>query len=185
MSELASRGQLRLAFFRWAIVTVPAILLLGFASSRLVPSGSMNPWYAALTKPAFTPPDWVFPAAWTVIYILMGLSLAIVINARGSRMRGRAITFFALQLIANLAWSPIFFGMHRTVWAIVLIVVMFVLTAMTALLFARVRGMAALLLVPYLLWIIFAAYLAVRIHQLNPDADGSLVRGGGATQITL
>ena len=185
MSEIASRGQLRLAFLRWAIVTVPAMLFLGFASARLAPSGSANSWYAALEKPAATPPDWLFPVAWTLIYILMGIALAIVINARGSRWRAAALVAFALQLIVNLVWSPVFFGMHRLHLALLLIIAMFVLTAATTWLFAKVRSGAALLMVPYLLWIVFAGYLNFAIIQLNPGADGHLAPGGATTQITL
>lgn len=184
MREIASRGQLRLAFLRWAIVTVPFVLLLGFTSARLVPVGSSNAWYAALLKPPQTPPDWAFPVAWTAIYVLMGLSLAMIVNARGSRLRGTAIALFAVQLIANLIWSPLFFGAHKVSLALALIVVMFVLTAATAHVFARIRRVAGWLLVPYLAWLLFAGFLTYRIGQLNPDAE-SLVPRSATTQIAL
>jgi hypothetical protein len=100
--EIASKGQLRLAFLRWAIVTVPFILLLGFASARIAPTGAENLWYQMLEKPAQTPPDWAFPVAWAVIYVLMGLALAMIINARGSTLRGPALVLFAVQMGANL-----------------------------------------------------------------------------------
>jgi hypothetical protein len=85
--ELASKQQLRMALLRWAVVTVPFILLLGFTSARSVPTGAENHWYQALVKPPQTPPDWAFPIAWIVIYALMGLALAMVIHARGSTVR--------------------------------------------------------------------------------------------------
>ena len=113
MSGIASKGQLRMSFLRWAIVTVPLILLLGFASGRAVPAGSENNWYVALQKPELTPPGWVFPVAWTSLYILLGLAVALILHARGARGRGLALAVFAVQFALNLAWTPLFFGAHR------------------------------------------------------------------------
>ncbi len=182
--ELASKGQLRAAFARWAIVTVPLILLLGFASSRLAPSGDNNPWFMALAKPAIMPPNWLFPVAWTALYIMLGLALAIVINARGSRYRGVALVMFAVQMIFNLIWAPLFFGAHQVLPALVVIVVMFVAAAITTRLFARIRQSAALLMIPYLAWLAFAAMLNYQYHVLNPDA-ATLVPAASSTQIQL
>lgn len=182
MREIASKQQLRLAFVRWAVVTVPFILLLGFTSARSVPTGSANRWYLALAKPAETPPDWAFPVAWTVIYVLIGLALAMVIHARGSRMRGPAIALFAAQMVANLAWTPIFFGAHQIFWSLIVLAAMFVLTLATTVAFARVRAAAAILMLPYLAWIVFAAYLTYQIGQLNPNAE-ALVPSSTSTQI--
>src|SRR3954470_22923953 len=121
LREIASKGQLRLAYFRWAMVTVPLVLLLGFASGRLAPSGDDNPWFAQLTKPDIMPPGWAFPVAWSIIYVLMGLALAMVINARRARGRGLALLLFALQLAINLAWTPVFFGLHKVDTALLMI----------------------------------------------------------------
>lgn len=182
--ELASKGQLRASYARWAVVTVPFILLLGFVSGRLVETGDANCWYRALAKPALTPPDWAFPLAWTTIYILMGLALAAVLNARGSRYRWPAVALFFVQLAINLAWTPLFFGKHLVVTAAIAIVVMLALTIVTAFLFGKIRSVAAWLLVPYMVWISFAGLLTWEIHTLNPDAE-TLVCGGASTQIAL
>ena len=182
MSEIASRQQLRLAFLRWAIVTVPLILLLGFTSARIAPAGAQNRWYAALAKPAMTPPDWVFPVAWTTLYVLMGLALAVVIHARGSRLRAPEIALFVVQLAINLTWSPLFFGMHQVGWALAVIVAMFVLALATTLLFGRIRSLAAWLMVPYLVWTVFAAVLCWQIARLNPDAE-TIAPTSGSTQV--
>lgn len=182
MRELASKRQLRLAFLRWAVVTVSFILLLGFTAARLVPTGKDNRWYAALAKSAATPPDWAFPVAWTAIYILLGLSLAMILNARGSRLRGPAVALFAVQMAVNLVWSPLFFGMHQVIWALGAIGAMAVLTVAMIAVFARIRTAAALLLVPYLAWIAFAGYLTWRIAELNPTAE-TLVPSATTTQI--
>jgi tryptophan-rich sensory protein len=182
LREIASKQQLRLAFMRWAVVTVPFILLLGFTSARLVPSGADSAWYRVLVKPEHTPPDWAFPVAWTAIYILLGLSLAMIIHARGSRLRGPAIALFAVQMVSNLIWAPLFFGMHQVFWSLVTIGVMFVLATATTLLFGRIRSAAAWLLVPYLAWIVYAGILTYQISELNPGAE-TLVPSSSTTQI--
>lgn len=182
MTEIASRQQLRMAFLRWALITIPFVLLLGFASARSVPTGSDNPWYQALAKPAVNPPDWVFPVAWIAIYTLMGLALAMVIHARGARLRGLAIALFAAQMVPNLIWTPVFFGAHQVFGALMVIMAMFVTALATAIVFGRIRQAAALLLVPYLVWIVFAGYLTYQIDVLNPNA-ATLVPSSVSSQI--
>ena len=170
MGQIASKTQLRMSFLRWAVVTVPLLLLLGFLSARSVPSGSANHWYSALEKPALTPPDWVFPVAWSILYILSGLALAMILNARSARGRAVAIILFALQFILNLVWQPIFFGAHLVMPALVVNLGMLVLGIGTTMAFGRIRTGAAWLMLPYLVWIGFAGVLTWRIGQLNPDA---------------
>jgi len=182
MNEIASPGQLRLAYLRWALVTVPAIVFLGFLSGRLANSGFGNRWFDALLKPDFMPPGWAFGVAWTILYILMGLALAIVIHARGARGRGLAITLFLVQLLLNLTWSPLFFRAHQVDNALVLILLLFVLVAVTTFVFWRIRQMAGLLLLPYLAWLGFASALNYEIGRLNPDAE-TLVAPALKTQI--
>lgn len=184
MTELASKGQLRMSFVRWALVTVPAVLLLGFLSGMSVAAGSDNAWYQMLAKPALTPPDGVFPVAWTILYVLIGLALAIVLNARGARERGLGIALFVVQLVANLMWTPLFFGWHRVVLAFAVILVMVATALATTLVFGRIRPAAAWLMVPYLVWICFAGALTWGIHRLNPNAD-SLEPMAVSTQIDL
>lgn len=161
---------------------MPLVLLLGFASGRLVPAGDADAWYAALAKPALTPPGWAFPVVWTLLYILLGLALALVLNARGARGRGTAVALFAAQFALALAWTPVFFGAHRIALALAIIVAMVVIGSLAAAAFARVRRAAAWLMVPYLVWVTFAGVLTWRIGQLNPLADG-LAPGPRTTQI--
>lgn len=171
MGGLASKPQLRMSFIRQASLTTPAILLLGFASGRSVSAGDDNIWYQALVKPALTPPGWVFPVAWTTIYILLGLALAMIFNARGARGRGVAISLFVLGFALALAWMPLFFGAHRVSTATVLIAAMVVIGVVTTIKFGRIRALAAWLMLPYLVWISFAGVLTWRIGQLNPNAQ--------------
>ncbi len=184
MGELASRGQLHMAYWRWALFTVPAIMLLGFLSAAISGSGATGGWYFALRKSPLQPPPIAFPIAWTILYILMGLSLAMILNARGSRGRGVAILLFVLQLAANLSWSPVFFGMHKVTGGLVVVAAMFILTLATIIAFRPIRRDAALLLLPYLAWIVFAGYLNWEVRRLNPQAE-SLVVSPGSTQIQL
>lgn len=171
-----------MSFVRWAIVCVPLVVLLGFLSGFSAQVGSRDGWYAGLAKPALTPPDWAFPVAWTTLYILLGLALALVLNARGARGRGLAVALFAVALASNLAWNPIFFGAHKVAAGFVVIVLM-VLTGIAATFaFSRVRSQAAWLMVPYLVWISFAGVLNWRIGQLNPDAQ-SLAKPARTTQV--
>ncbi len=184
MTALASKAQLRMSLLRWALVTVPLILLLGTLSGKMSGSGSANPWYAALAKPDFTPEGWVFPVAWAILYLLQGIALAMILHARGASGRGPAIGLFAAQLALNLAWSPIFFGLHRVGLAMAVILAMLALAAAATLLFARIRKPAALLMLPYLAWLGFASLLNWQILQMNPDAE-SLAPGEAAADIAI
>lgn len=170
MGGIASRGQLRMSFLRWAAVAVPAILLLGFLSGRSVATGDDSLWYQALRKPALTPPGWAFPVAWSLLYVLSGLALAMVLNARGARGRGAAVALFVAQFAFNLAWTPLSFGAHRVGAALADIGLMLALAIAATIAFGRIRVAAAWLMLPYLVWITFAGVLTWRIGQLNPEA---------------
>ncbi len=184
MTAIASKSQLRMSLLRYALVTVPLILLLGTLSGRASDSGYSNPWFASLVKPAAMPPSWAFPAVWTILYVLVGVALAIILHARGARGRGLAISVFVAQLLLNYAWSPVFFAMHQTRIALALIVAMLVLAVVTAVLFARIRRAAGLLMIPYIAWLAFAGYLNYRIIALNPGAE-TLVPGESSADIAL
>ena len=170
MTAIASKSQLRMSFLRYALFTVPAILLLGTVSGRVAGSGYGNAWFDALEKPAIMPPGWVFGVAWTTLYILLGLALALVLHARGARGRGLAIALFLAQLMLNFAWSPIFFAYHEVGAAFWTIFAMILLSLATTVLFWRIRRAAALLMLPYLAWLGFAALLTWQIGMLNPAA---------------
>lgn len=178
MSRLASPAQLRASFIRWSMFSVPAVLLLGFASGRL--GSADDPWFVALTKPAIFPPPVAFGIVWPILYVMMGFALAIVCTAWGARHRRAAIALFAIQLAVNLAWSPVFFGLHQISIGLAIILALDVLVIATVILFWKVRRTAAFLLLPYLAWILFATVLNWQFLQLNPDADGA--EGPGSVQ---
>lgn len=179
---VASQAQLRASLLRWIAITVPGMLLIGFGAAQLAPTGDTNAWYASLTKPAYNPPGWVFPVAWSLLYAILGVSLALILNARGARLRTPALIAFFVQLAVNLAWSPLFFGLHQVVPALVLVGLMFGLTMLMTIIFSQVRGLAAVLLVPYLVWLLFAAYLNYEILALNPGVE-TLAPRATTTQI--
>lgn len=170
MTELASPGQLRAAFARWALFIVPGIMFLGFFSGKLGGSGAGNPWFMDLVKPAIYPPPATFGIVWTLLYLLMGIALTLVVTARGAPGRGQAIGLFVLQLVLNLAWSPLFFGMHKIAAALALLVGIDLAVAATVLAFRKVRPLAAWLLLPYLAWVLFATLLNWQFLVANPGA---------------
>jgi tryptophan-rich sensory protein len=182
MTELATPDQLRMSFIRWALVTVPATVLLGSLSGLLSNSGFGNGWFDALAMPDIMPPGWVFGVVWPTLYTMLGLALAMVLHARGAKGRGLALALYGIAFIANLCWSPLFFAAHQVSAALVLILFMIVMTIATTFAFGRIRSAAAWLLVPYMVWISFAAILNYEFDQMNPDAE-TLVPPAASTQL--
>jgi translocator protein len=126
-------------------------------------------WYAGLNKPAFSPPNWAFGVVWPILYVLMGVALAMVLSEGFGRREVRiAAAAFAIQLVLNAAWSPIFFGLRRIDLAMVDIVFLWLAILATVYLFYRVSRIPALLLAPYLLWVSFASYLNASFWIRNP-----------------
>ena len=170
MTTLASRAQLRASFLRWALVCVPGIVLLGFLAGNF--GGPDSAWFQSLEKPSIFPPPMWFGIVWSILYVMIGISLALICSAWGARGRTFALGVFALHFVLNLAWTPVFFGAYQLSGALVVLclVVLTLLVVMWA--FWRVRKSAALLLIPYLAWVIFATVLNYEFLRLNPDADG-------------
>jgi benzodiazapine receptor len=126
---------------------------------------ALRPWYDLLAKPAWTPPGWVFGPVWTILYPLIAISGWTVWREGRSRL---AVLLFLLQLALNAAWPWLFFGFRRPDWAFVDIVILVIAIVATMVVFYRLRRRAALLLVPYLAWVVFAAVLNFAIWRLNP-----------------
>ncbi len=177
MTELASPGQLRASLIRWSLVLIPGTLLFGFLSGQLAGSGPGNPWFDSLVKPAIYPPPAAFGIVWSILYVMMGLALAMVVTARGASGRGKAIALWVLQFLLNLAWTPVFFAAHRITAALGVIVALDLALLVTLVLFWRVRSLAGALLLPYLAWTLFATALTWQFLQANPGADGKDVSG--------
>ncbi len=175
MNQLSPSSPSRMSLVRLALFVIPTIMFLGFLSGTMSGSTAENAWYQTLLKPQIQPPGWVFGVVWPTLYLMLGLALAMVLNARGSLYQRPAVALFAAQFLINLTWSPIFFGAHQVTAAFYVILFMLGVAIATTFVFARVRKAAAWLMVPYLVWISFAAILNFQIDQLNPDAESLYV----------
>ena len=184
MRYLASPAQLRASLLRWSLFTVPLVLGLGFLSGRVAGSGPANAWFSALVKPGLYPPPATFGIVWSILYVMIGVSLAMVLSARGAPGRGIALAVFVVQLLLNLAWSPVFFMAHQPRAALVVLLVLVVAVMGTVALFWRIRTFAGALLLPYLAWVLFASVLNWQIAALNPDAE-NIEASGAAVRLQL
>lgn len=151
---------------------VPLALLLALclgvgAVGAAITAGPVKTWYPTLAKPAATPPDWVFPPVWTVLYVLMAVAMWRVLRVAGFARARPAFGLFLLQLALNLAWSWIFFGEQQIGTALVEILALLAAIFATMLVFERHDRLAAALLIPYALWVGFAAWLTAAIWRLN------------------
>jgi len=126
-------------------------------------------WYAGLRKPDLAPPNWVFAPVWTMLYLLMGISLFLIWNVGLERREvRRSVVIFGVQLALNILWSYLFFGLQSTLLGLIRIVALWMMIVLTVTSFLKVSKKAALLLVPYLLWVSFASYLNYSLWILNP-----------------
>jgi tryptophan-rich sensory protein len=150
-----------------AVFCVLLCLSAGGIGSAFTAS-SIPEWYATLTKPSFSPPNWVFAPVWTVLYIMMGFSAAIVWQKGLQNPQVRAaLVVFLIQLILNIAWSGLFFGLRSPLFGLIDILFLWAMILVTISRFFEVSSAAGLLLVPYLLWVTFASGLNLGIFLLN------------------
>ncbi|HZZ09794.1 MAG TPA: TspO/MBR family protein [Paraburkholderia sp.] len=143
------------------LVFLVLTFVAAFAASRFLPDA----WYAALQKPSFNPPAWVFGPAWTLLYVLMAIAAWRVWKRDGL---SPAIVLWVAQLFVNAAWMWLFFGLHRPGVALADIVVLLVLIVALTVAFWRRDRWAGGLLLPYVAWVAFAAVLNHALWQLNP-----------------
>lgn len=149
------------------ICSVTVCLLTGILGS-FATKNSITNWYAHLSRPSFTPPDWTFGVVWPILYVMMGISAFLIWNMDINRRQGKVVLgVFALQLILNGLWTPIFFGLHLIGLALVEIIMMWAAILLTIFTFWRVSKAAALLLLPYILWVSFAVVLNASLFLLN------------------
>ncbi len=141
-----------------------ALVMLAALTGIATPPGA---WYAGLSKPPFTPPNLAFPIAWTLLYLLMALAAWRATLAASPAMRWHTLWPFVAQLAANALWSPLFFGLHWMGAALAVLLLLWGLIVLTLRRFAAVSRLAAWLLVPYLAWVSYAAYLNAATWWLN------------------
>jgi tryptophan-rich sensory protein len=166
---------------RTALLTIPAIVILGSLIGYWSNSGFSNDWYGPLLKPSFQPPAWMFGVVWTILYAMLGLALAIVLREPPSKLRRDALWLFGGQLALNFAWSPVFFGLHMIDVSMIIIIVMLVMALAAARYFRRIKPMAGWLMLPYLLWLCLATALNYETGKLNPGADAAPMGITGVT----
>lgn len=146
------------------ILSIAAALAIGALGSILTRKGMEA--FTNVNQPKLSPPMWLFPVVWTILYILMGISAAMIYETR-SEDRREALLIYGLQLFMNFAWTVLFFGFGWYLAAFIWIVVLEAVIVITIATFAEIRPKACYLLVPYALWVAFAAYLNLGVYLLN------------------
>jgi len=159
--------------FSSSTVTRQTLALIGWLALCFAAAGSAvfvstDGWYAALIKPAWNPPSWLFGPVWSLLYVMMAAAAWLVWREGGWKTQHRALGFFLAQWLLNALWTPLFFGLHQPGFAFAEILALWLLLAMTVTLFWRVKKVAGALLLPYLVWVAFAAVLNFSIWRLNP-----------------
>ena len=148
------------------IVSLSLPLLVG-AVAGITTAKAIPTWYATLNQPSFNPPNWVFGPVWTVLYIVMGISLYLVWVQAPGKERNLALAVFGVQLLLNFGWSYIFFYYRNLGLALAEIIVLWLAILVMMVFFHRVRPVAAYLNIPYLLWVTFASVLNGAYFSLN------------------
>ena len=123
-------------------------------------------WYLNLQKPAFAPPNWVFMPVWSILYFSILLALLLFIYAP-SNDKAKGYSYFAIQMFLNIIWSPIFFGLKNVLFALVVVIALDICVFLTIKQFYTASKPAGIILIPYLLWILFATYLNAGYLFLN------------------
>ena len=136
------------------------------ALSALISMGSMEN-FASLNQPPLSPPGWLFPVVWSILYVLMGISSYLITESGKPARSKTALTVYGVQLFFNFMWSIIFFNFEAYLFAFIWLIALLVLVILNAVLFYRIDRRAGLLFIPYILWVIFAGYLNFGIFLLN------------------
>jgi tryptophan-rich sensory protein len=149
------------------LIAVIVCLTIGFLSS-IITQSSVNDWYLGLNKPSFNPPNWLFAPVWSVLYLMMGTAAGLVWGKGFHHIWVKtALYHFGFQLLLNALWSMVFFGLKNILAALFVIIALLIAIVFTIRWFNVVSKKAALLMLPYLLWVCFATLLNYKIWELN------------------
>jgi translocator protein len=155
----------------WLLVGCLALPQLAGLAGSLFTAPNIAGWYAGLAKPWFNPPNWIFAPVWTALFVLMGLSLYLVLRRGWKGKGGRDVRFggmaFGAQLALNVLWSALFFGMRSPLLGLMEIGILWLAIAATIVLFRRTSKTAAWLMIPYIAWVSFAAFLNYSLYIMN------------------
>jgi benzodiazapine receptor len=147
------------------IISIIGVQLAGIIGSVFT-SSSITSWYATINKPSFNPPNWIFGPVWTILYLMMGISFYLIWVNYDKKSKN-AVIIFGVQLLLNTLWSILFFGLQSPLFAFIEIIILWIAILVTIILFYKVSKKAAILLVPYILWVSFAAVLNFSIWLIN------------------
>ena len=162
MGGIKSRDIIKL------VISIVACQCAGVIGS-IFTTAAIPTWYAALQKPPFSPPNWLFAPAWVTLYLLMGIAAFLIWRqGLGQKEVKTALVIFLVQLVLNALWSVVFFGLESPLYGMVVIIALWVVILLTILRFFKLSTAAGALLLPYILWVSFAAVLNVSIWVLNP-----------------
>jgi translocator protein len=149
------------------LVSVVVCLAAGFIGS-IFTNANIPTWYAALKKPSFAPPNWVFAPVWTALFVLMGIAVYLVWRQGfNTPVVKTALIIFIVQLIFNMLWSLVFFTLKSPLFGFVVIIILWFLILATIIYFSNVSKVAGILLVPYIVWVSFASILNFMLWRLN------------------
>lgn len=149
------------------LVVFVVLCLAAGAAGGIVTGPEIGGWYRTLEKPAWQPPGWVFGPVWTTLYLMMAVAAWLIWKPVGLSAARFPLVLFFVQLVLNVGWSWIFFGMHRPAGALVELVALWLTIAVTTWAFFRRSSIAGWLMVPYLAWVSFAGVLNFEIWRLN------------------
>lgn len=152
---------------QWKPLLIAIAIPLGVGALSALLTGNSMADFAALNQPPLSPPGWLFPIVWTILYTLMGIASYLVYTSDKPARAKTALTVYGIQLFFNFFWSIFFFRLEWYTFAFVWLIVLWLLIAVTGLLFYRINKAAGLLILPYFLWVTFAAYLNLGIVILN------------------
>ncbi|TWT60507.1 TspO/MBR family protein [Rubinisphaera italica] len=153
---------------RWIGLLVFIVICVGAGGlGAIATTPEIEGWYKTIIKPSWNPPGWIFGPVWTTLYIMMAIAAWLVWKQAGFKAAKLPLTTFAIQLLLNVGWSWIFFGMHQPGWAFVEIIFLWLAILTTTILFFEKSVTAGGLMVPYLAWVSFASVLNFTIWRLN------------------
>jgi translocator protein len=151
---------------RKLVISILIPLALGAIAGRFT-AQAVPEWFASLNRPSFSPPNWIFGPAWTVLYILLGISLYLIWKQIPSKERNNALWIFSVQMFLNFIWSPVFFYFNQIGLALIVIIGLWISIVFMLVIFYKIKPLAAYLNLPYLLWVTFASALNARYYILN------------------
>ena len=147
-------------FILFLIITFSASLIGGLATVTF-----KEPWYSLLNKPVFNPPDWVFGPVWTILYLLMTISIWMYWHSKNKEMN--TVYIYFIHIVFNTTWSIVFFGLHQILLALIVLTILIILIIVLIIKFKRVNHVSSYLMIPYLLWSCYALFLNFNLFILN------------------